>query len=124
MAASFQHIKKANKIGIGVSTRVDQRVTDARLRSEVNNVREAFCSKQLRHRLAVGDVHLLESEIRKCLELGNASRFQARIIIGIEIIYPDDIIALRQQATSDMHANEAGCAGDQNMIPHFNVPSQ
>jgi hypothetical protein len=103
--------------------RIGQRVTDSGLRCEVNDVGKAFCGEQFRHRIAIGDVHLLEPEARRCLELGNASRFQAGIIIRIEIVETDDVIALRQQATSDMHADEAGRAGDQNGLPHINVPS-
>src|SRR5271169_4848639 len=101
--------------------RIGQRVTDTCLRREVNDLAKAFRREQLRHPLAVGDVHLLEAESRKCPERGDASRFQAGIVVRIEIVYPDNVTALLQQAMRDVHADEAGCAGDQNSIPHINA---
>jgi hypothetical protein len=70
--------------------------------SDEPHVEKAPDCEQLRHRSAIGDVDLLESEGRKSLELGNGRRLQAGIVIGVEIIDADDLIALCEQAARDM----------------------
>src|SRR2546423_7085839 len=124
MAASFEDVEKANEIRFGISVRVGQRVTHPRLSRQVNNVRKSLSRKEARHRLAVGNIFLLEPEVGKWFELDNPRRFQVRIVIGVKIIQSEDIITLGQQTMGDVHADKAGDTGDQNTLRHINVPSQ
>ncbi len=90
----------------------------AGLRREMHDLGKAMRLEQFRHSLAVGNVQLLEPEAGKCLELRNAGRFQPRIVIGVEVVEADDVIAVRQQAPRNVHADEPGRAGDENRLWH------
>src|SRR4029077_17355710 len=72
--------------------------------------------KQLRHELAFGKVRPNEFEIRECLELRDSGLLQMRIVIGIEVVEADHVIAVRQQPPRDMHADEPGRSGDENRL--------
>ena len=63
----------------------------------------------------VGYVGLHETEIRECLELLKASPLQLRVIVIVEVIYPDHDIAALEQCCRDMHAYEPGCARNQDL---------
>ena len=78
--------------------------------------------EQCRHRLAVGDVDLLEPEVRKRLELREPGLFQPRIVIGIEVVEADDVVPVRQQAPRDVHADEPGRSGDENQFSQDTSP--
>jgi hypothetical protein len=71
----------------------------------------------------LGNIHFLEPEVGKALELGDSGRFQGGIVVGVEVVYSDDIVSLHQQALRDVHADETGCAGNENRLPHINLPS-
>ena len=96
VAASFQDIEEADKIGIGVGMRIGQRITHSRLRREVNHMGKAMRSEQLRHRFAVRNVELLEPEVGVCSQFCNPGRLQAGVIIGVKAVYSDDVMTIRQ----------------------------
>src|SRR5262249_24844795 len=73
-------------------------------------------SEQIGHAVAVGNVELLKLEIGKTLELSHTPLFQARIVVGIEIVEAQYLAAVRQQAAHDVHPDEAGSAGDKDRI--------
>src|SRR5438034_33079 len=91
-------------------------MTHAGLRSEMHDGGKAMCRKQLRHGLAIGNVHLLEFEVRERLELRDPGPLETRIVIGIEVIEAHHVMSLRQQAVRDVHADESGCPGDENKL--------
>ena len=75
MSATFQHVEKADDVGVRVGVRVDQRVAHAGLGGEIHHKGKAMGREQRRHRRAVGKVQLLEPEVRKRLEPASRACF-------------------------------------------------
>src|SRR5215468_10261390 len=118
MPAALEHVEEAGEVGPGIGMGIDQGMTHAGLRREVDDVGKAVLGEQCRHGVTVGDIGLLEAEAGNGLKLLNACLLEARIVIGVEVVEPDHPIAVRQQAAGHMHADEPGRAGDENRLWH------
>src|SRR5262245_23011403 len=94
VAAAFEHIEEAREIGIDIGVGIDQGMSHAGLRSEMHDGGKAIRRKQLRHELALGKVGPDEFEIRECLKLRDPGLFQMRIVIGIEVVETDHLMAV------------------------------
>ena len=99
----------------------------AGLRGEMHDVGKAVRGEQLRHRRRGRRCRSARTGTADDV-LSSATRaaFRRRIVVGIEIVDPDARLAVRQQPPRDVHADEAGRAGDQNgLAPHqrpFSMP--
>src|ERR1700704_831582 len=111
---AFEQVEEPGEVGVRIGVRIDQGMAYPRLRCEMHDLGKSVRREQVRHRLAIGDIDALEPEIGRCLELRDARLFQARIIVGIEVVDADDVVAVRQQAPCDVHADEPGRTGDEN----------
>jgi hypothetical protein len=107
-AATFQHIEETDQIGADIGVRVDKRMADARLGGEMHDMRKAVRSEQTRDRLTIGDVDMLVLETGAHLELGETCFFQARIVIGIEVVETDHPASIGKKPPRHMHADESG----------------
>jgi hypothetical protein len=116
VAAAFEHIEEAREIGIDIGVGIDQGMSHAGLRSEMHDGGKTIRRKQLRHELAFGKVRPDEFEIRGCLELRDPGLFQMGIVISIEVVEADHLIAVRQQPPRDMHADKPGRSGDKHRL--------
>ena len=112
--AALENGGEAGEIGIDISKRIDQRMTNAGLRREMNDIRKAVLLEQCGHAVAVGKVELDEAQAIGFGELGATRFLQRRIVIGIHIVEPDNVAAVAQQTLRDMKADEAGRAGDED----------
>ena len=63
---------------------------------------------------AVGEIQLVEGEAGGALKLGQPRLLQLNVVVGIEIIEADDLIAAVEQRLSGMVTDEPGRAGDQD----------
>ena len=50
----------------------------------------------------------------------DAGAFEAHVVIGVEVVEPDDDVSASEQAGVDVKADEPGGAGDENL--HAGVP--
>ena len=116
VAAAFQHMQRADDVGVHVRVRVLHPVTDARLSGEVDNPLRLRRGEQPLHARAIGKVELVEGKAGRALELAEARLLQFNVVVGIEIIDADYHIAPVEQRLSSMVTDESGGAGDQN--PH------
>ena len=91
-------------------------MADAGLRRQVDDGIEAVGGKQVRNRIAIGDIALLEVEVRVSGEFGQAGFLQLGVIVGIEVVERDDGAAIGKQTSGDVKADEAGRAGDENRL--------
>src|SRR5215204_2903972 len=114
VAAAFEHVEKADEVGVRIGVRVDQRMTHARLCGEMHHIGKAVIAEQRRGAVSLGQIELLETELRKRGELGEAGLLQGGIVIAAEIVDADDAASVLQQPTCDMESDEAGSAGDEN----------
>ncbi len=68
--------------------------------------------------VAVGQIQRVMAVVRIGLKLGQPGLLQRRVIIGVEVVQPDNAFAPLQQTPGGMEADEAGGAGDQDGIAH------
>ena len=115
--AAFEHVEEAGEVGVRIGMRIDQRMAHARLRGEMHDVGKAVRREQIRHRLAVGEVDLLELG-KPGTRRARASRacLQCRIVVVIEVVEADHLVPVREQPLRHVHADEAGRTGDENRV--------
>ena len=94
--APFQHMQRADNVGVDVGVRVFHAVAHARLRGEVDNSLRLHLGKQPLDARTVGEIELVEGEAVCALKLAETRLLQPNIIVGIEIIDTDDLIASSQ----------------------------
>jgi hypothetical protein len=75
---------------------------------------EAMTREQLSRGLSVGKLDLLEPEIRKSSKLRDPRLLETRIVIGIQIVDTDHVMASGGEAAGDVHADEPGGTRDEN----------
>ena len=73
-------------------------MTDAGLRRQVHDIAEAMLLEERCRCLAVREVKHHEAHIAGFGELGTASVFQRRIVVGIHIVETDDVPAFAPAA--------------------------
>ncbi len=69
---------------------------------------------QRQHRVAVRDVGFEEGECLVLAQRFQPGELQDRVVVGAEIVDPDDRLAARQQGAGDVRSDEAGGTGDED----------
>ena len=101
----------AHDVGLHVGIRVDQRVADAGLGGEVDHVGDA--GGRARDGFdggPVGNVGAVQREAGAG-EARDPGFLQSGVVVGVEVVDPDDRSARCGQAFGDMVANEARHSG-------------
>lgn len=114
VAAALQNIAKTNQIALDVGVRVGQRVTHASLRGEMDDALEIFFGKQFVQRNRVSHVHADEAEVGIGLQTLQARQLQLRVVVIIEVVDADHIVAAFQKNAGDVESDKAGSAGKQD----------
>ncbi len=112
VAASLQHRQMPGEIGPLVGEGVVDRVAHAGLRREMHHPPGAGGAHQGRKGLSLCDVHALQLEARAVQQRLDPRLLQGRVVIGIEVVHPQDLFAAIQQPLADEAADEPCGAGD------------
>ena len=112
--AALEDVGEADDIAVDVGVRVDQRVAHAGLRGQVHDAVELLLREQRRDALAVGHVHLHEAEVRVRRQARQPILLESRVVVVVEVVQAHDLVPARQQELRDVHADEAGRAGDED----------
>ncbi len=121
VAAAFQHVQRAGQVAVGVGVRILDRVAHARLRREVHDAPDAPIREQRIHRLAVREVDPLEPELFLRPQPREPRLLERRVVVRIEVVEADHLVAAREQLPGHVVADEARRAGDE--YPHQSRPS-
>ena len=113
-ATTFQDVGEPGEVALDVGMRVGQAVADAGLRREVDDAIEAGPGEQGFHGRAIGQVAADEAEPGERLKTRKAGFLEGDVIVGVEIVEPDDLEAPLEKDATEMEADEAGGPGDQN----------
>src|SRR5690606_11540927 len=124
LATQLEQDEVAHHVGGDVGVRVLEGIPDPDLRSEMNDPVDAPSGKGSMHRLAIGDVERVEGKSRPPLQFRQAVSLQLDVVIAVQIVDADDLVAARQQSLGHMKADEAGNAGDHDLHPRTSVPSR
>ena len=121
--ASFQTIGEADQIGVDIGVRIFKRVSHARLCGQMDDDGKAIPREQRRHRHAIRHVEPFELKAWVVAQDIEPGRLQPRIVIGIEIIDPDDTVAGLQQPLRHVESDEARRPRYQNCLIRHHVRS-
>src|SRR5690554_6299603 len=114
VAAGFQNVQKAGDVGVHIGLGVDQRVTHTGLGSQVDDpVGPVF----FKGRIKGGFIFQVQAQIGEARVVGDSGQagfFDVHIVVVVEVIHPDNVVAALQQAQSQGIADKARGAGDQN----------
>ena len=114
MAAAFEHIGKALKVGVHIGLRILKRIAHAGLRGEMHDVGKFFRLEQCRNGGAIGEIKLDEAEAVVAFKLLQAGVLERGIVIEREIVDADHRPPTLQQAPRHLRADEAGRASHQH----------
>ncbi len=112
--AALKQIDEADEVGLGIGLRIDERVAHAGLGGEVDDALEVFLAEEFGHARGIGDVELDEAKARMVGQLLQARLLQADVVIVVEVVDADDLVAARQQALGNVHSYKSGGAGDEH----------
>src|SRR3546814_3375705 len=118
--AAFEYFDEANEIAVDIGGRICERIAPAGLRREVHDPIDALRLEQCRDTVPVLDVQLDEPKPRQCPEAIEAGMLEARIVVGVEVVQPDDFVAAPQQLLRNVGADEARRAGEDRKSTRLN----
>ncbi len=121
VTAAFEYVEGADDIALDVGVRLLQRVAHPRLRAQMHDALEFPGSEQLRHRLPIRQVGMDEPERLVRLEPGEAGLLERDVVVIIEIVESDDLIASIEEALCGGRANEPGGARDEKFHPSASI---
>src|SRR6516225_2352634 len=114
MPAVFQDVPEANQIAVDIGARVFQRIADTRLGGKVDHELGSMLVEQLPQRVLSRDISPAEYEIVPFLEKFQPALFQIDVVVIIQVVHTDHGLAMIEQATGQVKANDPRRPGDQN----------
>ena len=115
MPAALEDVGGADHVAFDVGQRVLDRIAHARLRREVDHALEPLAGEKPGHARAVREVELDEAEPRELLQHLEPRELEAHIVVVVEVVEPDDLVAALEQLAGRVIADEASGAGDQDL---------
>ncbi len=113
--ACFEDFELGDEIGADIGARMIDRIAHAGLRREMDDAVDlGMRPREAEQRLGIGEIEALEAEAALARQGREPRLFQRDRIIVVDVIDADDVFAALQKRRADMHADEAGRAGDEN----------
>ena len=101
-------------IGVDIGERIGERVAHPGLRREMDDAVDVAVSiDERRHRREIGDIDGVELEAGAGLQEREARLFQRDIVIGVEIVDADHLLAAVEQPQRDVKPDKPRAAGNQ-----------
>src|SRR5688572_10668992 len=91
--AAFEHGHRSLDVAIDVGERSLNAVPHAGLRTEVDDSLNFLGGEQLGHSVAIGEIKLHELESLKAFQNVETRVLQRDVVILVEIVEPDDLVA-------------------------------
>ena len=113
MTATLQHGQCTENIALDIGIGIRNAVPYARLGREVNYSPEPFASKQFGNAVPVGQIEMRETKARGAPENIQPCVLQPDIIVLVEAVEPDDLVATVQQRFRRVESDKPGRTGDQ-----------
>jgi len=122
LTATLQHVHEPHQVGVDVGVRVLDAVAHARLGGQMDHHVEPAVANQAQHPISCYQIDPLEGEAGIGSEQGQPRLFEPRIVIGIQVVQPDDAMPLFQQASGEVKTDKPGSPRDQNMHSYPRIP--
>jgi hypothetical protein len=108
----LEHVEVADQVRVNVGVRVFDRIADAGLGAEMDDLVEPLAGGGRGQRRIVGKIDLQEREtVVPPVQLRKAIAFQLGAVIIVDVVEPDHLLAPGHEALAHVKANEAGGAG-------------
>ena len=114
VAAGLEDVHEADDVAFNVGVRVLQRVAHAGLGGEIDHALRPEVGEREVHRVTVLERGALETEVRMWRQSRQARFLQARIVVVVEVVVAQHLVATRKQALAEFRTDEAGGAGDED----------
>ena len=98
---------------------IDQRIAHAGLGGEIDHPLRLFALEKLGNPSAIGNIEPRQRETRVGRQTRESCLLEGDVVVVVEIVYPDDFVAAREQALADMHADKTRGAGEQDFHWRF-----
>ena len=112
MTAAFEHIEKAPEIGIEISVRILQRVTNPGLCREMHDRPEFAPAKDAFDIAPRREIDFVESKIAEVTEDAEPSLLESRIIVIVDTVHADHGATAFEESAGQSKADEACSAGN------------
>ena len=110
----LEDVEKPVYIAAGIGMRIGERIPHTSLRGEMDDAPELTLRKKRLHPGAIGEVELGELKVGVASDLCKAGFLEPYVIVGIQIIQPDDVLSPFKQPFGKMEPDKARCTGDQD----------
>ena len=112
--AQLENVEMPRHVGLDIGVGIDQRIAHSRLGGEMEDPLDPLVGiGESLHGAAIGDVEALEGEIPETLEQRQPRLLQVDVVIVVEVVDADDLIAALEQGLGGVKADETGRAGDE-----------
>ena len=114
MTAGFQDIHEADQVGIHVGMGILQRIAHPGLRRQIDHPLGLVLGKNLGQRRPIFQTGPKVGKAGMRLQPGQPRLFQGHVVIIVEVVVADDLIAALQQPQRQGRADKACAAGNQD----------
>src|SRR5450631_3473980 len=97
MAAAFQNIECTDHVTVDVAVRILQRIAHTCLCTKMHHSLEFLACKQFRDPCLISKVHAHKTESRLPLQALEPRDFKSHVVIVIQVIEPDHLIATTEK---------------------------
>ncbi len=112
----FEHVAMADEVRPDVRLRIFEAVTHPGLRPEVDDAVDVDAARGAFQCFGVGEIDALEAELvaELLLQLRQPRLLQLRVVIVIEAVDPDDLVAALEQGARCRRSDKPRSSRDQN----------
>ena len=108
VAAALEDVEETDKVAVEIGIGVGDAVADSRLGSEIDDLVEMLVGKEAVKALTVGEVHADKTEVTA--ELVKTALLETDVVIVIDVVDSDDLVAALCQQIGKLRADESGCS--------------
>ena len=112
----LEHVDLPHEVGADIGLRIDERIANPGLGTQVDDPVETPAGGEIRKRLFVAEIDLFEAEAIavRAGQRGDPCLLQRRIVIIVDVVDAGDFLAAREQGFRYRIADEAGGAGNED----------
>jgi len=114
VSAALQNVHEADEVGVDVGVRILEGIADTGLGGEMDDALGFLGGEEVFDRGSIGEVEAVEAEVGVTGEAGEAGFLEADVVVVVEVVETDDLIAAGEEFFGRVVADEAGGAGDED----------